>query len=131
MKKLFLYIAIAISSSLCCAQCQDKVYTVVEQMPSFPGGETELFKFINQNLKYPVIPEDKIMDNLSTKIQFVVTKNGEIKDIKPMKPQYEGTILTDSLTSIIKRMPRWIPGKHNGENVNVYFIIPLHISPKR
>ncbi len=106
MKKLFLYIAIAISSSFCFAQCQNKIYTVVEQMPSFPGGETELFKFINQNLKYPVIPEDKILDNLSTKIQFVVTKTGEIKDIKVMKLQYEGTILTDSLISVIRRMPR-------------------------
>ena len=84
----------------------NKVYTVVEQMPVFPGGESEMMRFISENLRYPVIPDDKIMENLRTVVRFTITKTGEIKDIEPTKPQYKGTILTDSLTQLIKRMPR-------------------------
>jgi protein TonB len=109
----------------------NKVYITVEQMPIFPGGENEMHKFISENLKYPEIPEDKLMENLSTTVRFVVSRTGDIKDIEATRPQYKGTILTDSLTQLIKRMPRWIPGKQNGINVNVYISIPLHVSPKR
>lgn len=109
----------------------NKVYTVVEQMPVFPGGESEMMRFISENLRYPVIPDDKIMENLRTVVRFTITKTGEIKDIEPTKPQYKGTILTDSLTQLIKRMPRWTPGKQDGKEVDVYFTIPLHVSPKR
>jgi len=109
----------------------NQVYTFVEQMPSFPGGDSEMHIFIAENLKYPEIPDDIIMDNLKTVVRFTISKTGELRDIEPAKPQYKGTILTDSLTSVIKRMPRWIPGKQNGKNVNVYFTIPLHVSPRR
>ena len=107
------------------------IYTYVEQMPSFPGGESEMHRFVSSNLKYPIIPEEQIMDNLKTIIRFTVTKTGEIINIEPAKPQYKNTILTDSLTAVIKRMPRWIPGKQNGREVNVYYTIPLHVSPSR
>ncbi|GHV15429.1 hypothetical protein FACS1894169_06750 [Bacteroidia bacterium] len=109
---------------------QDKPYTVVEQMPSFPGGETELYQFINQNFKYPIIPKDQ---ELATKtiVRFTITKTGEIKDVQPTMDKYKNLVLTDSLIAIIKRMPRWNPGKHNGQAVDVYYTIPLHISPTR
>lgn len=109
----------------------NKVYITAEQMPIFPGGEKEMHRFIYENLKYPEIPEDKLMENLSTTVRFVVSRTGDIKDIEATRPQYKGTILTDSLTQIIKRMPKWTPGKQNGINVNVYISIPLHVSPKR
>lgn len=130
MRNFFLCLVLTINCS-CFAQDQEKIYTVVEQMPSFPGGEAELYKFIIDNLNYPDIPEDKLMYNSQTNIRFVITKTGEIKDIQATRPQYESTILTDSLTSIIKRMPRWIPGKHKGKEVNVYFTIPLHVKLKK
>ncbi|MDH6309880.1 hypothetical protein M2451_002251 [Dysgonomonas sp. PFB1-18] len=108
-----------------------KVYVTAEVMPSFPGGEAEMHRFISENIKYPVIPDDKIMENIRTAVRFTVTRTGEIKDIEPAKDQYKGTILTDSLTSVIKRMPRWIPGKEKGVPVNVYFTMPLHVNLKR
>ncbi|MFT4223798.1 energy transducer TonB [Dysgonomonas sp.] len=111
-------------------QQKQEPYTVVEQMPSFPGGETKLYQFINRNLKYPVIPEDQ---ELATKtvVRFTITKTGEIKDVQPAMDKYKDLVLTDSLIAIIKRMPNWNPGKHNGKTVDVYYTIPLHISPAR
>lgn len=105
------------------------IYERVEQMPSFPGGEAEMQKFICNNLKYPLIPDDNSMENFSTSVRFVVTKTGEIKDIVPTRDKYKGRILTDTLTQIIKRMPRWNPAIHEGKKVNVYFTLPLYISP--
>jgi protein TonB len=109
---------------------QDKPLTFVEQMPSFPGGETELYQFINQNLKYPIIPEDQALAT-KTIVRFTITKTGEVKDVQPAMDKYKDLVLTDSVVAIIKRMPRWIPGKHKGQAVDVYYTMPLHISPAR
>ena len=111
-------------------QQKQEPYTVVEQMPSFPGGEVQLYKFINKNLRYPAIPESQELST-RTAVRFVITKTGEIDDNHPAKNEYKGLVLTDSLIAIIKRMPRWNPGKHNGKTVDVYCTIPLHISPAR
>lgn len=105
---------------------QDKPYTVVEQMPSFPGGEAEMQRFIREHYKYPPTSyengeQGKII------VKFVISKTGDIKDIQAV----EGGVRCDSLIAIIKRMPRWNPGKHNGQAVDVYYTIPLHISPTR
>jgi len=108
-----------------------KVYTIVEQMPVFPGGEAELMNFVMSNLQVPSIPEDKMLENTSTAVRFVITRTGTIRDIEPAQDRYKGTILTDSLTSVIKRMPRWIPGKEKGVPVDVYFTMPLHVNLKR
>lgn len=109
---------------------QDEPLIFVEQMPSFPGGEAELYRFINQNLKYPSIPKDQALTT-KTIVRFTITKTGEIKDVLPTLDKYKDLVLTDSLIAIIKRMPRWNPGKHNGQAVDVYYTIPLHISPTR
>jgi len=105
---------------------QLKPYASVEVMPSFPGGETELMKYISTNMRYPVaIPME---DGLITRsvVRFVVTRTGEVKDIEPMKG-YEGTYLSDSLIKIIERMPNWIPGRQNGKSVDVYYTLPINI----
>ncbi len=108
-----------------------KIYVAAEIMPSFPGGEAELMKFVMTNIRVPSVPEDKILENTSTAVRFVVTRTGTIRDIEPIREEYKGTILTDSLTSVIKRMPRWIPGKEKGVPVDVYFTMPLHVNLKR
>jgi protein TonB len=109
---------------------EEKPFAVVEQMPSFPGGDMELLRFISKNLKYPAISEEQGFIG-STGVRFVITKTGNIKDVVPAKDVYKDFAVTDSLMSVIKRMPRWNPGKHNGKAVDVYYTIPLHISPAR
>ncbi len=154
MKSFYMYFSlIAISiASVCCLNCSNnkqiyatpnwivadsiiadtnKVYVFVEQMPIYPGGESEMSNFLANKMKYPVIPDEKLMDNLHSSVRFTVTKRGEIKNIHPTDKKYEGTILTDSLISTIKKMPLWIPGKQNGKEVDVYFTLRMHVSPRR
>ena len=57
----------------------DKVYTAVEQMPQFPGGDSKLMKYISENIKYP--ETDECVDG-QVIVQFVVTKTGEVGDVK-------------------------------------------------
>lgn len=130
MKQWLLYIFLLLSTC-CLTQCKSKIYTAVEQMPSFPGGDNELAKFVYGNLKLPYVPDSLLVENSSTTLRFIITKDGRIDHIEPYKLQYKGTMLTDSLTAILNRMPRWIPGKHNGKNVDVYYMLPLRISLKR
>lgn len=105
-------------------------YEAVEQMPSFPGGDAEMFRFVSNNMRIPKIPDSLITENLTTVVRFVIAKTGEIKDIEPLE-RYKGTILSDTLVNIVKRMPRWNPGRQNGQPVDVYFSIPLRIHPNR
>lgn len=105
----------------------NKIYTFVEQMPSYPGGDAEMQRFIANNFKVPKIPLESGIQGRAT-IRFVVTKTGEIGETKAIRGD---SIMCDSLMSVIKRMPRWIPGKHEGKNVDVYFTLPMHIHLKQ
>ncbi|WP_165022264.1 energy transducer TonB [Dysgonomonas sp. ZJ279] len=107
---------------------KDRVYVVVEQMPVFPGGDMEMHKFISENLKYPVVSiEEAIISSAS--VRFVVSKTGEVKDVKGLR--HADSALAKELARVIKLMPRWIPGKQKGENVDVYFTLPIHINLKK
>jgi hypothetical protein len=100
----------------------DKVFAIVDEMPSFPEGNDELFNFIRKNIKYP---QDLVNSGLSGKviIQFVVTKEGKIKDPKVFSSF--SPIATKEAMRIMDMMPTWKPGKHRGVPVNVSFIIPF------
>ncbi|MFT3992881.1 MAG: TonB family protein [Dysgonomonas sp.] len=101
---------------------QEKPFVTVEQMPSFPGGESEMHKFINDNLKYPVVAQETGIQGRVT-IRFVVTKTGAISDvtvIRGIDPSCD-----KEAVRVVKAMPNWIPGKQNGLNVPVYFTLPI------
>ena len=97
-------------------------YTSVEQMPSFPGGEQAMKKFIMTNLRYPVkAQENKIQGRVVTR--FVVDKDGAIKDVELLRrvsPECDAEALR-----IIKSMPKWNPGKQKGMEVSVYYTLPV------
>lgn len=104
-----------------------KAFVTVEQMPIFPGGEAELYKFIAQNFRVPTSYIEETGIQGRTTVRFIVTKTGEIKNVKAIRGDH---VMCDSLVSVIKRMPRWTPGKQNGEAVDVYFTIPMTIRPR-
>ncbi len=100
----------------------DKVFVSAQFMPQFPGGEAEMYRFISENLKYPVVDQEMGTQGRVT-VRFVVTKTGEISDIQLLKGV---SISCDKeAMRVIKSMPRWIPGKNNGEPVQVYFTLPI------
>ncbi|GAB6120548.1 TonB family protein [Dysgonomonas termitidis] len=101
---------------------EEKPFVTVEQMPGFPGGETEMHRFINDNLKYPVVAQESGIQGRVT-IRFVVTKTGAISDvtvIRGIDPSCD-----KEAVRVVKAMPKWIPGKQNGLNVPVYFTLPV------
>lgn len=93
-----------------------------EFMPQFPGGEAEMYKFIRDNLTYPII-EQEMGNHGRVAIRFVVSKTGEITDIKVMKGVSPGC--DREAINVVKKMPKWIPGKQHGVPVPVYFNLPI------
>ena len=95
-----------------------KIYQTVEQMPRFPGGDAAMLKYINENLRYPQAAIEKEIQGRVI-VKFVVNTDGTLSDInviKPLDPQCDQEAIR-----IIQSMPRWIPGRHNGVAVPVYY----------
>lgn len=101
---------------------EDKPFVTVEQMPSFPGGDIEMQRFIRDNLKYPVIAQENGIQGRVT-IRFVVTKDGSISDVQVLRGI--DASCDKEAVRVVKSMPKWIPGKQNGRNVPVYFTLPV------
>ncbi|MBQ7042550.1 MAG: energy transducer TonB [Muribaculaceae bacterium] len=101
---------------------EEKVFTAVEQMPQFPGGEAELMKYISNNIKYPTMAmENNIQGRVV--VQFVVTKSGKIGEVKVVRSKDPD--LDKEAVRVVKSLPNFIPGKMNGQAVNVWYTLPI------
>ena len=104
-----------------------QVFAYVEQMPSFPGGETALMKYIAENLRYPSVSKDQGIQGLVI-IKFVVTDTGnvgEIQIVKSLDPNCDREALR-----LVKTLPKFHPGRHQGKPVNVWYQIPIRFMIK-
>ncbi|MDD3322027.1 MAG: M56 family metallopeptidase [Paludibacter sp.] len=101
----------------------DVTFTVVENMPAFPGGQSALMKFLSENIKYPVEAQQKAIQG-RTICQFIVTKNGSIDSVKVIRSVH--TSLDAEAVRVIKAMPDWTPGTQRGEKVNVRYTLPIN-----
>lgn len=106
---------------------EDKVFEFVEQQPEFPGGQDAMMKFLGQNIRYPSVAQRNGLEGRVI-LSFVVDQNGEISDIKVLKPLGGGT--DEEAIRVIKTMPKWRPGKQNGRAVKVKFTLPVLFSIK-
>ena len=98
------------------------VYDVVEVMPQFPGGQIAMLKYIMENIKYPKqIMEEGIQGRVT--VRFIVEKDGSISDVKPILSVHP--LLDKEAVRVVKSMPKWTPGKHNGKPVRVRFNLPV------
>ncbi len=103
-------------------QVEEKPFVTVEQMPTFPGGEVEMQKFIRDNLRYPVVAQEAGIQGRVT-LRFVVSKTGAIENVTVVRgidPSCD-----KEAVRVVQSMPKWIPGKQNGLNVPVYFNLPI------
>ena len=128
-----------------------KVYTVVEKMPQFPGGDEELVKHIAKNLYYPA-EAAKTGTQGKVIVQFVVSETGKVGNItilrtipenkkkldevvvvgygstanvKPQTPDTNMTLLAQEAARVVSTLPDFIPGEQNGKKVAVYYTIPV------
>ena len=100
----------------------DKVYEVCEQMPTFPGGDAALMKYLSENVKYPALAI-KAQEQGRVVVSFTVEKDGAISDVKVARS------VTPSLDAeavrVVKAMPKWTPGKQGGQLVRVRYNVPV------
>lgn len=101
---------------------ETKVFDVVEQMPSFKGGDAALMEWLNKNIKYPVIAEENGIQGRVV-ATFVVERDGSITDVKIVKSVDPS--LDKEAVRVLKSMPKWIPGKQNGQPVRVKYTVPV------
>jgi len=95
---------------------------VAEVMPSYPGGMEALKKFLEKYLKNPQDLQEG--ENVKVKIRFIVGYDGNLKGFETV--QDGGTAFNNEVVRVLKKMPQWIPGKTKGENVSVYYTIPIN-----
>lgn len=101
---------------------ETKVFDVVEQMPTFPGGDGALFEYLSKNIRYPAVAEENGVQGRVI-VTFVVERNGSITDVKVVKSVDPS--LDKEAMRVVKSMPNWIPGKQNGQAVRVKFTVPV------
>ena len=101
---------------------ENKVFDVVEQMPSFPGGPQALLQYWNSNVKYPVVAQENGVQGRVV-ISFVVEKDGSVTDVQVAKSVDPS--LDKEAQRVVKSMPHWIPGKQNGSAVRVKYVVPV------
>jgi protein TonB len=101
---------------------ETKVFDVVEQMPSFKGGDAALMEWLSKNIKYPVVAEENGIQGRVV-ATFVVERDGSITDVKIVKSVDPS--LDKEAVRVLKAMPKWIPGKQNGQAVRVKYTVPV------
>jgi protein TonB len=103
-------------------EAPQEVFVVVEEMPSFPGGEKALMDFIYANIQYPEIAKE---NNIQGKVilRFCVTYKGGVDQVQVIKPVDPS--LDNEAVRVIKLLPAWKPGKQGGKPVNVWYSVPV------
>lgn len=101
---------------------KEEVFRAVEQMPVFPGGEAALMKWLSNNIQYPpAAMENNVQGRVV--VQFVVTKTGAIGEVKVVRSVDRD--LDNEAIRVCKKLPKFTPGRMNGQAVNVWYTLPV------
>ena len=103
---------------------EEVVFMVVETMPEFPGGQQALFKYLSENVKYPVIAQENGIQGRVI-CQFTVNKDGSIVDVEVVRSGGDASLDKEAVR-VIKSMPKWKPGKQRGKPVRVKYTVPVN-----
>lgn len=101
---------------------EEQIFTIVEQMPTFPGGESELFKYLGKSIKYPQMAQDAGIQGVVF-VTFLVDKDGGVKNVKVLRGIGGGC--DEEAIRVVKKMPKWTPGKQRGKSVKVQYNLPI------
>lgn len=103
-------------------EMNEQVFTVVEKMPSFPGGDAELLKYIATNIKYPKESQDN-GEQGRVICSFIVGRDGSVNNPEVLRGVT--TLLNEEAVRVINTMPRWNPGMQRGKAVAVKYTVPI------
>lgn len=101
---------------------ETKIFTVVEQMPMYPGGDEALMGYLRDNIKYPTVAAENGVQGRVV-VGFVVERDGSITDVNILRGVDPS--LDREAMRVVKSMPRWNPGKQNGSAVRVKYQVPV------
>ena len=101
---------------------ETKIFTVVEQMPLFPGGDAALMGYLRDNIHYPTVAAENGVQGRVV-VGFVVERDGSITDVNVLRSVDPS--LDREAVRVVKSMPRWTPGKQNGSAVRVKYQVPV------
>jgi len=99
-----------------------EVFTIVEEMPAYPGGDAKLYEYLGKNIKYPQIARESGIQG-RVFVNFVVEPDGSVSNVKVMRGIGGGC--DEEAVRVIKTMPKWKPGKQRGKAVRVTYTIPV------
>ncbi|MBT3647988.1 MAG: TonB family protein [Flavobacteriales bacterium] len=108
---------------------EPQIFTIVEENPEFPGGEVELFKYLGKNTKYPAIAKDAGIQGI-VYVQFVVMEDGSINPNMITILRGVHPALDNEAIRVVKKMPKWKPGRQRGKPVRVYYKLPFRFTLK-
>ena len=119
---MMLVLLFSFTTSTAQTKKNDMVFDVVEVMPQFPGGQIAMLQYLMKNIKYP---EQAMKEGIQGRVavSFIVEKDGSISDVKPVLSVHP--LLNKEAVRVVKSMPKWSPGKHNGKPVRVRFNLPV------
>lgn len=100
----------------------DRVYDVVEENASFPGGDEECMKWLRKNIRYPSICQEQGVQGRVI-VAFVVNRDGSIVDVKVVRSPDEN--LSEEAIRVVKLMPKWKPARQGNKTVRSRFNLPV------
>lgn len=101
---------------------EETIFETVEEMPSFPGGDKALMEWLADNVRYPVVAIENGVEGRVV-VGFVVERDGSITDVKVMRSK-DPSLDKEALRAV-SSMPKWIPGRQNGQAVRVRYVVPV------
>jgi len=135
---MFRLLLIAFTFFACCAMAQapepmvlpekahpkpNQPYTMVEEMPEFPGGQAALTKYLQNTIVYPKLAIDSAYEG-RVYVKFVIDTGGKVTDVTVVRSSKYKCLDIEALR-VVKMMPKWKPGKSNGKKVPVYYNLPV------
>jgi periplasmic protein TonB len=99
-----------------------EIFTIVEEQPSFPGGEEALMEFLGKNIAYPPMAKESGIQG-TVFVTFVVEPDGSVTNVKTLRGIGGGC--DEEAIRVVKNMPKWKPGKQRGKPVRVQFNLPI------
>ena len=101
---------------------EDIVYNFVQQKPKFTGGEEAMVQYIKENLKYPATTAAEKKGG-QVVLRFIVSRDSTIRDIKVLRGF--DSAFDEEAVRLVKEMPKWSPGRHNGKAVSCSYTLPI------
>ena len=114
-------------ASVAQSQADNNIYTVVEEMPQFPGGDSAMVDYLTHNLHYPPAEKEKGIQG-KVFVGFVIEKDGAVNQVEIKRGI--GEECDAEAVRVLSAMPKWTPGMQSGKVVRVKYTVPINFNLK-